>query len=89
MVINDKTVARFVTVAMDSGLPSQINLVILDGAHDFRSIFNTGPGRNWRASPFGATSSREQMQRTAVLFDHLVGARAASAARRSQTPLQF
>jgi hypothetical protein len=29
-------------VAMDSGLSSRINLVILDGAHDFRSTFNTG-----------------------------------------------
>jgi len=27
---------------MDSGLSSRINLVILDGAHDFRSTFNTG-----------------------------------------------
>ena len=42
MVINGKTVARGVTVAMDSGLPSRINLVILDGAHDFQSTFNTG-----------------------------------------------
>jgi hypothetical protein len=41
-------------VATDSGLSSRINLVILDGAHDFRSTFNTGPGRNWRASPSGA-----------------------------------
>jgi hypothetical protein len=45
-------------MAMDSGLPSRINLVILDGAHDFRSTFNTGPGRNWRASPFGASRRR-------------------------------
>ena len=29
-------------MAMDSGLSSRINLVILDGAHDFRSTFNTG-----------------------------------------------
>jgi hypothetical protein len=29
-------------VAMDSELSSRINLVILDGAHDFRSTFNTG-----------------------------------------------
>jgi hypothetical protein len=29
-------------VAMDSGLSSRINLVILDGAHDFQSTFNTG-----------------------------------------------
>jgi hypothetical protein len=43
-------------VAMDSGLPSRINLVILDGALDFRSTFNTGPGRNSRASPFGANT---------------------------------
>jgi hypothetical protein len=28
-------------VAMDSGLPSRINLVILDGANDFRSIFTS------------------------------------------------
>jgi hypothetical protein len=41
-------------VAMDSGLSSWNNLVILDGAHDFQSTFNTGPGRNSRASPFGA-----------------------------------
>ncbi len=27
---------------MDSGLSSRINLVILDGANDFRSTFNTG-----------------------------------------------
>jgi hypothetical protein len=50
------TGARFVTVATDSAIPGRINLVILDGVHDFRSTFNTGPGRNWRASPFGATS---------------------------------
>jgi hypothetical protein len=41
-------------VVMDSGLSSRINLFILDGAHDFRSTFNTGPGRNSRAGPFGA-----------------------------------
>jgi hypothetical protein len=45
-----------VTLATDSGLSSRINLVILDGPYDFRSTFNTGPGRNSRASPFGADS---------------------------------
>jgi hypothetical protein len=54
LVINGKTGAGFVTVAMGSGLSSRINLVILDGAHDFPSTLNTGPGRNSRASPFGA-----------------------------------
>ena len=34
---------------MESGLSSQVNLVILDGAHDFRSALNIGPGRNLQA----------------------------------------
>ena len=50
----------FVTMATDSGLSSRINLVILDGAYDFQSTFNTGPGRNWRrASPFGANKGSQ------------------------------
>ena len=63
MVINGKTGARFLIVAMDSGLSSRINLFILDGAHDFRCTFNTGPGQNSRASPFGANSRRRAPRR--------------------------
>jgi hypothetical protein len=51
---------RFVTVAAGSGVSTRINPVILDGCNDFRSTFNTGPGRNSRASPFGAKSRSKQ-----------------------------
>ena len=62
-------------MAMDSGLSSRTNLVIRDSAPDFQSIFNTGPARNSRASPFGANKRLMHRSKTAASFDHLVGAR--------------
>jgi len=59
--------------------PSRLSPTVLRAIIRRRSVGRTtpvsGPVGRWPARPGCARSSREQMQRTAVLFDHLVGAR--------------